>query len=49
MGLKLFNTLTRKKEALKPLSDKVIKMYTCGPNGIQENRIPGMPSTITLT
>ena len=49
MGLKLFNTLTREKEALKPLSEKVIKIYTCGPNGIRENRIPGMPYTITLT
>ena len=49
MVLKLFNTLTREKEALKPLSEKVIKIYTCGPNGIRENRIPGMPYTITLT
>jgi len=31
MALKLFNTLKRKKEELKPLKDKQIKMYTCGP------------------
>lgn len=26
-----FNTLTRKKEAFKPLSGKQVKIYTCGP------------------
>jgi len=31
MVLKLFNTLKRKKEELKPLRDKQINMYTCGP------------------
>ena len=29
--LKLFNTLTRKKEIFKPLKDKIVKLYTCGP------------------
>jgi len=31
MALKLFNTLTRKKEAFKPLSEKKVGMYSCGP------------------
>ena len=29
--LKLYNTLTRKKDAFKPLKDKIVKMYSCGP------------------
>jgi len=29
--LKLFNTLSRKKEAFKPLKGKEVGMYTCGP------------------
>ncbi len=29
--LKLYNTLTRKKELFKPLKDKKVGMYTCGP------------------
>jgi cysteinyl-tRNA synthetase len=31
MALKLFNTLTRKKELFKPLSDKEVRIYSCGP------------------
>lgn len=31
MPVKFFNTETREKEALKPLQDNVIRMYTCGP------------------
>ena len=31
MKLKLYNTLTRKKEVFKPISDKEVKIYTCGP------------------
>lgn len=31
MDLKLFNTLTRKKEIFKPLNDKKVGLYTCGP------------------
>ena len=31
MALKLFNTLTRKKELIKPIKDKEIKIYSCGP------------------
>ena len=29
--LKLYNTLTRKKEEFKPINDKVVTMYSCGP------------------
>ena len=31
MVLKLYNTLTRKKEIFKPLKDKRVGIYTCGP------------------
>ncbi|MBI2656583.1 cysteine--tRNA ligase [Candidatus Woesearchaeota archaeon] len=31
MPLKLYNTLTRKKDAFKPIQDKIVKLYTCGP------------------
>jgi len=31
MAIKLYNTLTRKKEVLKPIKGNVIRMYTCGP------------------
>jgi cysteinyl-tRNA synthetase len=29
--LKIYNTLTRKKEIFKPLNKEMVKMYTCGP------------------
>ncbi len=29
--LKLYNTLTRKKETFKPIDKALVKMYTCGP------------------
>lgn len=29
--LKLFNTMVRKKQSLKTIEDKLIKLYTCGP------------------
>ncbi len=31
MPLKLCNTLTRKKEIFKPIKNKIVKLYTCGP------------------
>ncbi len=31
MDIKIFNTLTRKKEIFKPLHDKEVKFYQCGP------------------
>ena len=29
--LNFYNTLTRKKEEFKPIDDKEVKIYTCGP------------------
>ena len=29
--IKIFNTLTRKKEEFKPIADKKVKMFVCGP------------------
>jgi cysteinyl-tRNA synthetase len=31
MALKVYNTLTRKKEVFKPIRDKKVGLYTCGP------------------
>ena len=31
MSLKLYNTLTRKKDEFKPLEGKEVRMYSCGP------------------
>ena len=31
MALKFYNTLTRKKELFKPIKDKEVNLYTCGP------------------
>ncbi len=31
MEIKFYNTLTRKKEVFKPIDEKEIKMYSCGP------------------
>ena len=31
LPLKLYNTLTRKKETFKPIDKKEVKIYTCGP------------------
>ena len=31
MSLRLYNTLTRTKEEFKPLNDKNVRMYVCGP------------------
>src|SRR3989344_3501346 len=31
MVLKVYNTLSRKKEVFKPINKKEVKVYTCGP------------------
>jgi cysteinyl-tRNA synthetase len=31
MRIKIFNTLARKKQVFKPINDKEVKIYTCGP------------------
>jgi cysteinyl-tRNA synthetase len=37
--LSLYNTLTRKAEPFKPIEDKKVKMYTCGPSTYQRPHI----------
>ena len=37
--LKLYNSLNRKTEHFKPLEDKEVKMYTCGPSTYQPAHI----------
>ena len=37
--LKLYNSLNRKTEPFKPLEDKEVKMYTCGPSTYQPAHI----------
>src|SRR4030067_558009 len=37
--LSLFNTLTRRVESFKPIDDKKVKMYTCGPSTYQGRHI----------
>ena len=29
--MKIYNTMTRRKEELKPIEDGVLKIYVCGP------------------
>ena len=29
--IKLYNTLTKRNEELKPINEGLVKMYTCGP------------------
>ena len=29
--MKIYNTLTKKKEVFKPISEEQVGMYTCGP------------------
>lgn len=31
MQVKLYNTLTKTKEEFKPIDNKEVKIYTCGP------------------
>jgi cysteinyl-tRNA synthetase len=33
MPLKVYNTLTRKKEKFEPIKSGEVGMYSCGPNG----------------
>lgn len=37
--LKLYNTMSRKKEVFKPLEEKKVKMFTCGPSIYQRPHI----------
>lgn len=33
--MKVYNTLTRKKEEFVPIEEGKVKMYVCGPYGVQ--------------
>lgn len=34
MAIKVHNTLTRKKEAFKPIKKGAVGVYSCGPNKV---------------
>jgi len=44
--LKLYNTLTRKKEEFKPISQKEVGMYTCGPTVYSSSHIGNLRAYI---
>ncbi|MCA9485540.1 MAG: cysteine--tRNA ligase [Nanoarchaeota archaeon] len=44
--LKLFNTLTRKKEEFKPISKKEVGMYSCGPTVYSQAHIGNLRSYV---
>ncbi|MEK7508034.1 MAG: cysteine--tRNA ligase [Patescibacteria group bacterium] len=46
MALKLYNTLTRKKEEFNPSKDGVIRLYTCGPTVYDHAHIGNLRSYI---
>ena len=46
MALKLYNTLTRKKEVFKPIKDNLAKVYTCGPTVYWHQHIGNLRSYI---
>ncbi|MEK6835966.1 MAG: cysteine--tRNA ligase [Nanoarchaeota archaeon] len=44
--IKLYNTLTRKKEIFKPLKDNLVRLYTCGPTVYQYAHIGNLRTYI---
>ena len=46
--LKLYNTLTRKKEEFKPIDEKEVKIYTCGPTVYNYAHIGNMRAYIFM-
>ena len=46
--LKLYNTLTRKKEEFKPLEDNTVRLYTCGLTVYSEAHIGNMRAYIFM-
>jgi len=46
MALKLYNTLTRKKEIVKPIKKGLVKIYTCGPTVYSYQHIGNLKSYI---
>ena len=47
MALKLFNTLTRKIEEIKPLDGKTVRFYACGPTVYKSQHIGNYRTFIT--
>jgi cysteinyl-tRNA synthetase len=48
MELKVYNTLTSKKEVFKPISEKVVGMYVCGPTVYGEPHLGHARSSVTF-
>jgi len=46
MALKLYNTLTRKKEIFKPIKNKTVGIYTCGPTVYSYQHIGNLRSYV---
>ena len=44
--LKIYNTLTRKKEAFKPMKNKKVGLYSCGPTVYSYQHIGNLRSYI---
>jgi len=47
MVIKLYNTLTRQKEEFKPLTEKQVKVYSCGPTVYSTQHIGNLMSAVT--
>ncbi|MEM5821290.1 MAG: cysteine--tRNA ligase, partial [Candidatus Aenigmatarchaeota archaeon] len=48
MEIKLYNTLTKKKEVFKPLEDNIVKIYVCGPTVYSHTHIGHARTFITF-
>lgn len=48
MELKLYNTLSRQKEVFKPIDDKAVRIYTCGPTVYYYAHIGNMRSYLFM-
>lgn len=46
MKIKFYNTLTRSKEEFKPIDEKVVKIYSCGPTVYSTQHIGNMRAMI---
>ena len=48
MDIYFYNTLTRKKELFKPIDEKEVRIYTCGPTVYKDATIGNMKSYIFM-
>ena len=48
MGIYFYNTLTKRKEQFKPIDEKTVKIYTCGPTVYKDATIGNMKSYIFM-